>query len=84
MERKRIARIANDRNGNEIILADGAVCRIEIDPTGARQIHLRPGMSRAGRTLFRLGHRDGEVSGHEPGGETECSIISMAKSRQQP
>ena len=61
MERKRITRIANDRNGNEIILADGAVCRIEIDPTGAWQINLRPGMSRAGRSLFRPGHRDGRT-----------------------
>ena len=42
-----LARIARDRDANEVAVADDAVGRIELDPAGARQIDLHPGMGRA-------------------------------------
>ena len=46
MERDRVVRIAHNRNGDKADLANAAACGIEIDPAGARQINLRPGMGR--------------------------------------
>jgi hypothetical protein len=44
MERDRVVRIADDRNGDKAALADVAARGVEIDPADARQIDLRPGM----------------------------------------
>src|SRR5207249_8954785 len=44
VERGRVVRIADDRNGDKADLADAAARGVEIDPAGARQIDLRPGM----------------------------------------
>ena len=46
VERGRVVRIADDRNGDKADLADAAARGVEIDPAGARQINLRPGMGR--------------------------------------
>ena len=45
MKRDRVARIGDNCYGDKVDLADAAACRIEINPSGARQINLRPGMS---------------------------------------
>src|ERR1700719_1266220 len=75
VERNRVVRIAHDRNGDKADLADAASRWVEIDPAGARQIDLRPGMGRAAssaaRRLLRILERDGEISGSKPRGETE-------------
>ena len=45
VKRDRVARIGDNCNGDKADVADAAACRIEINPSGARQINLRPGMS---------------------------------------
>src|ERR1700712_85610 len=47
VQRDRLARIAGDCDTDEIAAADDAVGRIELDPAGARQIGLHPGMGGA-------------------------------------
>ena len=75
VERDRVVRIAHDRNGNKPDVADAAARGVEIDPTGAGQIDLRPGMGRAAssaaRRLLPILERDGEIPGNKPRGETE-------------
>src|SRR6266480_1815296 len=74
VERGRVVWIADDRNGDKADLADAAARGVEIDPAGARQIDLRPGMGRpASRATHRLLRivRDGEIPGRKPRGETE-------------
>src|ERR1700730_2118376 len=46
VERDRVVWIAHDCNGDKADLADAAARGVEIGPTGARQIDLRPGMGR--------------------------------------
>src|ERR1700693_2286564 len=46
VERGRMTRIAHDRNGEKAEPAGAAGRGVEIDPTGARQIDLRPAMGR--------------------------------------
>ena len=45
MKRDRVARIGDNCYGDKVDVADAAACRIEINPSGVRQINLRPGMS---------------------------------------
>jgi hypothetical protein len=75
VERDRVMRIAHDRNGDKADLADAASRWLEIDPAGAWQIDLRPGMGRAAssaaRRLLRILEREGEIPGSKPRGETE-------------
>ena len=47
MQRHRLARVARHRDTDEVAGADNAVGGIELDPAGARQIDLNPGMRRA-------------------------------------
>jgi hypothetical protein len=49
MERDRVLWIAHDRNGDKADLADAAARGVKLDPTGARQIDLRPGVGRPAR-----------------------------------
>ena len=46
VKRDRMARIWDNRNGDKVDVADAAASRIEINPAGAWQIDLRPGMRR--------------------------------------
>ena len=75
VERDRVMRIAHDRNGDKADLADAASRWVEIDPAGAWQIDLCPGMGRAAtsaaRRLLRILEWDGEIPGSKPRGETE-------------
>ena len=43
----RLARIARDRDANEIAIADDAVGGIEFDPAGTWEVGTNPGMGRA-------------------------------------
>ena len=55
VERDRVARIAHDRNADKADVAGTPARGVEINPTGARQIDLRPGMGRpASRATHRL------------------------------
>src|SRR5215472_13955515 len=45
--RYRLAGIANDRDADQIVVADNAVGRIELHPPRTRQINLEPGMGGA-------------------------------------
>ena len=47
VERGRVVRITSDRNGDKADLADIAAGGVEIDPTCAWQVDLRPGMGRS-------------------------------------
>jgi len=47
VQRNGLARIARHRNPHQVAGADDAVGGIELDPAGARQIDLDPGMGRA-------------------------------------
>src|SRR6202022_736429 len=47
VQRDRLARIARHRHAYEVAGADDAVGGIELDPAGARQIALDPGVGRA-------------------------------------
>src|ERR1700674_1237241 len=75
VERDRVVRIADDRNGDKADLADAAARGVAIDPAGTRQVDLRPGMgrpaSRAAHPFLRIVERDGEIPGCKPRGETE-------------
>ena len=72
VQRDRLARIARHRDTNEIAGADDAVGRIELDPAGARQIDLHPGMRRAAADIaMRAVAGDEEISGHEARGDAE-------------
>src|SRR5262249_31689343 len=44
--RHRLARITRDSDADQVVIADDAVGRIELDPAGARQVNLEPGMGR--------------------------------------
>ena len=67
--------IAHDCDRDKTKRADASTCGIEIDPTGAWQIDLRPGMgrpaSRATRRLLWLVRWNSEIPGYEPCGETK-------------
>src|SRR5580658_2769650 len=55
VKRDRLARIGHNRNSDKANVADAAARGIEIDPAGARQVDLRPCMSRlANRADGRL------------------------------
>jgi hypothetical protein len=67
-----LARISCYRNADEIAVADDAIGRIELDPTGTGQIDLAPGMRRAAAHMagsIQAGAVD--VAGHEAGREPE-------------
>src|SRR6202790_1777373 len=71
-QRDRLARIARARHAYEVAGADDAVGGIELDPAGARQIDLDPGVGRtaADMTMGAVG-RDGDVSRYEARGDAE-------------
>jgi hypothetical protein len=75
VERDRVVRIGHDCNGDKASFADATTRGVEIDPAGARQIDLRPGMGRpasgAARGLGRIVERDREIAGRKSRGETE-------------
>lgn len=91
VKRDRVARIGRGRNGDQADVADAAAGRIEIDPTSAGQVDLRPSVSRpvrrAARRFLRIVEVDCEIPeanrAAKPN-ERAASIISMAKSRQLP
>ena len=60
VQRDRLARIARHRHADEISRSDDAVGRIELDPAGARQIDLYPGMGEAAADIAV-----GPVAGNE-------------------
>jgi hypothetical protein len=72
VERDRVVRIAHDCNGDKADVADAAARGVEIDPAGARQIDLRPGMGRPARGLLRV-KRDGEIPGRKPARQNRTS-----------
>src|SRR6202140_1169894 len=66
VQRDGLARIARHRNTNEIAGADDAVGGIELDPAGARQIDLDPGVGRAAADIaVRAVARDEQISRYE-------------------
>ena len=75
VEWRRMTRIAHDGDRDKTDRAGASTCGIEIDPTGAWQIDLRPGMGRstrwAARRLLRIAEWNSEISRHKPCGETK-------------
>src|SRR5260370_38729637 len=72
VQRDGLARIARHRHTNEVAGADNAVGRIELDPAGARQIDLHPGVGRAAADIaMRAIAGNGDVSRHEARGDAE-------------
>src|SRR6516164_4017721 len=70
MQRDRLAWLSGDRDSDQVAGACDAVGRIELDPAGARQIDLHPGMRRAAAdmTLVVAGE---EIAGDEARGDAE-------------
>src|ERR1700676_625444 len=70
VQRDRLARIARHRHAHEVAGADDAVGGIELDPAGARQIDLDPGMGRAAadKTVRAIAGNE-DVSRHETRGD---------------
>ena len=58
-ERQRLAVVPGDGDPNQIAVADDAVGGIEIDPAGARQIHLHPRVRRAAADRGACGSTSG-------------------------
>ena len=72
MQRDRLARIARHRDADQIAGADDAVGRIELDPAGARQIDLHPGMGRAAADIaMRAVAGNEQIAGDEARGDAE-------------
>ena len=72
VQRDRLARIARHRDADQVAGADDAVGRIELDPAGARQIDLHPGMGRAAADIaVRAVAGNEEIAGHEARGDAE-------------
>src|SRR6267143_4338993 len=72
MQRDRLARIARHRHANEVAGAADAVGGIELDPAGARQVDLNPGVGRAAADIaMRAIAGSGDVSRHEARGDAE-------------
>src|SRR5580693_5451716 len=70
MQRDRLARIARDRDTNEVARPDNAVGGIELDPARARQIDLNPGMRRTAAEITSVrGHE--QITRHETRGDAE-------------
>src|ERR1700681_120760 len=66
MQRHRLARVARHRDTDEVAGADNAVGGIELDPAGARQIDLNPGMRRAAADIaMGAGAVDAQIARHE-------------------
>ena len=87
MQRYRLARIAHHRDTNEVAVANDAIGWIEIDPTGSRQIDLRPGMRVAAARIASSSSgicRYPETKRAAIPRERTASIISIARSRQLP
>ena len=53
-QRRRLGRIARDRDPDEILAADEPIGRVELDPSRARQIDLAPGVRRPAAQTDRL------------------------------
>jgi hypothetical protein len=66
VQRYRLAWIAHHRDPHEAAVADDPACRIEIDPAGAGQIDLDPGVrvSATGIAVVVV-VRDMQISGHK-------------------
>jgi hypothetical protein len=61
-----MARIMRHRDAHEVLIPDHAARRIEVDPTGAGNIGLDPGMGvAAGETVVVVIGKM-QISGHEP------------------
>ena len=72
VQRDGLARIARHRDADEVAGADDAVGGIELDPAGARQIDLHPGVGRAAADIaMGAVARDEDVSRHETRGDAE-------------
>src|SRR5205807_5115472 len=71
-QRHRVPRVAHYRDADQIAVADDAVGRIELEPAGAGDIDLQPGMGGAAADMPAtpmIG--DVEISRDESGGETK-------------
>src|ERR1700730_4744252 len=71
-ERQGLPGVPSHRDANEIAVADDAVGRIEIDPSGTRQVDLQPGMGRAtAKRVRRLDIRHEDIAADEARGEAK-------------
>src|SRR5467141_3056686 len=74
VQRYRLARIARHRHTNEIAGTDDAVGGIELDPAGARQIDLNPGVGRTAPDIaMRTIAWNEQIARHEARGDAEPS-----------
>src|SRR5215470_10272822 len=70
MQRDRLARIARNSDADQVAAADDTVGRIELDPAGARQIDLHPGMRRAAAAMIMTARQE-QIAGDETRGDAE-------------
>ena len=71
-DRHRLARVAHDRDADQIVIADDAVGRVEFDPAGPGQVDLEPGMGGAAADpLAAPAFGDVEIAGDKTRGEPE-------------
>src|ERR1700720_1166915 len=65
-------RVANDRDADQIAVADDAAGRVVLDPAGAGYIDLQPGMGGAAADLSAVAtFRDVEISRNEAGRQAQ-------------
>ena len=68
LQRDRLARVAGDRDADEVFISD-VTCRwIEVDPARTGNVGLNPGVGVTARSTIRVVIRQMQISGHEPSG----------------
>jgi len=73
-DRHRLPRIAGHGHADQIVVADDAVRRVELDPAGSRQINAQPGVSGAAAdppAFVNPAFVNIEIAGYEMRGEPE-------------
>ena len=84
VQRYRLAWIAHHRDTHEAAVADDPACRIEIDPAGAGQIDLDPGVRVSTAGIASGTCKYPETKRAAIPSERTASIMSIARSRQLP
>ena len=71
LQRNRLAGLMHDRNAHEVLIPDHAGRRIEVDPAGAGNVDLDPGMGVAADCTVVDVIGKMQISGHKPRGDSK-------------
>src|SRR5690242_12680562 len=70
-DRDRLGGVARHRDADQVLAGDQRVGRVELDPSGARQVDVGPGMGAAGALHAPTKRRIVEIAGDEARAEAE-------------